>query len=448
MLTDDKNAGEKKYLILPSVCQIVSCAMSIHKTFITTINDRCIVIVPSLGKIFEIDNSLKGSIPAFIESGDPLPVSRWDNLKDFQFLGVNFLLTNRCNLRCGYCYEDDKPCTSEAIFLKDEIIYAAIDYVAQCALEVGAPRIYANMFGGEPTLSFKSIQKGVNKLRSTAQKNGIISRATITTNGVMDKDKAIWLANNMDAITISFDGPPEIHNLHRSNSFDAVFKTAKTIFGIATQKISFRVTVSSMSVTKLPMITEFLGKNFPKSRIFIEPVFSIGGGINTKYGMPDHSAFFQGFLDSLPIAENYGCKIKTSILNIGAKSKQFCGAPGNNFMIAPDGRVSVCNRMVTNSNPIGDKFTYGKFDEKLKIFVFDAEKYNWLKTLRPNIIPACENCFASSNCRGDCVANKAIVDPVSFPTTPSYRCQEIREFIGKILLYIIDHGGEQIEWRE
>jgi len=40
--------------------------------------------------------------------------------------------------------------------------------------------------------------------------------------------------------------------------------------------------------------------------------------------------------------------------------------------------------------------------------------------------------------RGDCSANKSIIDPDNFWKTKSYRCEEIKKFVKDILLYVLE----------
>ncbi|MGC9602951.1 MAG: radical SAM protein [Minisyncoccia bacterium] len=421
--------------------------MYTHTAFKTIADGRYIVLIPTLDKLLEVSKDDFHNIPDLVTSEIPLPVSRWAELGDFQFLGTNFLLTDGCNLACGYCYEWGGT-RKNAEVMSNAIIDAAVEYVSEMALKLNAPKFYANMFGGEPTQAFDALRHAVSYMHKKSLETGIPNRVTITTNGVMEEWQSLWLSENMNGIHISFDGPPEIHNVQRSRSFDGVFSTAKNIFGRCPEKVSFRITISSFSIAKLEEIVEFFGKNFPGVNISLEPVFSIGRGKMERFGMPSHKEFFDRFLKSLPIAKRYGCKLKTSVLNIGARSRQFCGVAGNNFMVTPKGEVTVCNRMVFSKESAESKFTYGHFDNEKKVFLFDRDKHEWLKKLTLASIAGCDDCFASSNCRGDCAANKAVIDPDNFDKLRSYRCKEIQEFIGRVMLYIIDHGDASVAWRE
>ena len=417
--------------------------MYLHKTFVVELDGRCLVYIPSLFKIYEIDPKIKESIPATLESETPLPVGRWDYAKPYKFNGANFLLTNGCNLCCAYCYE----CAGEAApvtIMPEKIAAAAIDYLIESAAELNISGIHLNMFGGEPTVAPKTLRFATGYARKLASENNLHCRIAITTNGAMPADQTDWLCDNMDSIMISMDGPKDIQDLQRSKSFDRVYLNAAKIYEKIGKKLSFRVTVSEATVNRLPEIVDFFGHSFPGVKIAVEPLFKIGRGKNEHCSSPDSQAFFNRFLESLPIVQAHGCQLKTSVLNLGAKTSQFCGVAGTNFMIGPDGTVTTCNRMIFSDEPAREKFIFGRFNDATGQFDFDESKHHWLSRLSTDSIATCSDCFAQSNCRGDCVANKAVLDPENFWLNRSYRCEEIKKFIARVLFYVADNSDAVI----
>lgn len=411
--------------------------MYTHRVFKIPNGDETIVFVPSLFVIYRINNSKISQVPDCLTSEKAHPVSRWDNLPDYTFFGTNLILTNHCNLACVYCYGNYGPTGKR--FMTEQIALAAIDYIADCAQKMQQDLIYARMFGGEPTQAWNVLVASVHYLRQKAINIGCKSRTTITTNGCMSLDKATWLSENMDGINISFDGHKDIQDMHRSESFDKVFSVARKIYTLAPKKLMFiRSTISDYSVERLPEIVRFFGKKFPGVKQMYEPLFTIGRGKSSGCTMPPPEMFFNKFIEALPIAEQLGCKLTTSVLNLRAKSSEFCGVAARNFMITPDGHCVTCSRMTGNSNPTEGSFTYGHFDETSKKFVFNEEAYNQLKKISVGNIKECQNCFAISSCRGDCAADKAIVDPDNFWRSASYRCDAIRKFVKDALLYVLD----------
>lgn len=394
------------------------------------------IFIPTLFKVFKISSEQLEKIPDYISSTEAYPISRWDSLPDYTFLGTNLILTNNCNLACVYCYANCGP--KKGIVMKKEIAIAAIDYISECVQKTKHNLMYANMFGGEPTQAWDTMTTAIYHLREKAKEIGCRSRATITTNGCMETQQVKWLIENIDSINISFDGYKKIQDAHRSNSFDNVFKNAKEIYKNTPAKLKFRSTVSGFSVDHLPEIVKFFGENFPGCNQMYEPSFSIGRGKDSKYGMPSSKRFFDKFLESLPIAEKFNCKLKTSILNLGNKSSEFCGVAAHNFMVTADGRCTTCNRMAEDEKELSKSFSYGHYNEENKTWEFNDETYQKLKNFSGKHLPECQNCFAFSSCRGDCTANKATLNPKDFWKEKSYRCKEIKEFVKSALLYILE----------
>jgi len=407
-----------------------------HRVFKISDGEDLIIFIPSLSEVYRVSQSVADRIPDYVNSNKPHPVSRWDDLPDYIFFGVNLILTDHCNLACTYCYGEYSP--KRKLIMSEYIARAAIDYIADCARKMRRELIYANMFGGEPTQAWDVLTSSTLYLRKKADEISCRSRATITTNGCMLLNQAKWLAENMDGINISFDGYKDIQDIHRSKSFDQVFAVAKDIYARAPTKLMLRATISDYSVKYLPDIVQFFGENFPGTKQMYEPLFTIGRGRNSKCTMPSPKLFFEKFLESLLIAEKFGCKLKTSVLNLGAKSSEFCGVAARNFMVTPDGRITTCNRMAGDANETERSFTYGHFDATVNKFVFDERTYQQLKRVSAKNISECQDCFAAFSCRGDCAANKAVINPNDFWKKISYRCEEIQQFVKDALVYVID----------
>ncbi|MDO8520849.1 MAG: SPASM domain-containing protein [bacterium] len=411
-----------------------------HPAFCIPDGDSVIVFLPTLFRVLRVERKTADSISGFILDKKPLPISRWVGLPDYTFLGTNLILTNQCNLHCIYCSTDCGP--AKDVVLGLEVAQAAIDYVVSCALRNNRSLVYANFFGGEPTRAWNVLTDAAVYMRATARKNALRSRLTITTNGVFLPWQGAWLAENIDGIMISLDGFKEIHDFHRDGSFDRVFARAKEMYRVAPRKLRFRTTISSYSADVLPAIVEFIGENFPGCVQVYEPLFGIGRGKSAPVQAPDDDLFFNKFIEALPIARRYNARLKTSVLGLGTRdSRNFCGVAGMNFMITPDGRVVSCNRMAEEGlNEACSSFFFGRYNSTKNVFIFDPEAYQRLKAFHVESIDTCRECFARTCCKGDCVANKAVIDPAAFWKARSYRCEATKRFLINILRYLLNEG--------
>lgn len=126
-------------------------------------------------------------------------------------------VTNSCNLSCSYCYESHKnnqtmPYSLAIQIIEDEL-FADNNY----------EHVKVQFFGGEPFIAFDVIQALVEHIKMHTYPKSY--NFEITTNGtLLTQHIKKWLVANKDIVScyLSLDGTREMHNLNRSNSFDAI----------------------------------------------------------------------------------------------------------------------------------------------------------------------------------------------------------------------------------
>lgn len=130
---------------------------------------------------------------------------------------VTLTLTESCNLRCSYCYEDNKSPRNMTFEIAKKIIDLEL------AMDDGAKAINFELFGGEPFLHFDIIKNIVEYLR--LKKDVKPFKLFVTTNGTLVHGEVQnWLAENKCFIGcgLSLDGTKEMHDINRDNSFDLI----------------------------------------------------------------------------------------------------------------------------------------------------------------------------------------------------------------------------------
>lgn len=130
---------------------------------------------------------------------------------------VTLTLTESCNLACLYCYEMNKSRNTMTFQVAKDII----DYEIENS--TGFEGIEFDLFGGEPFLEFKLIQKIVNYLCTKRDEKNCI--AFVTTNGTLVHGNIQeWLTAHTGCLVcgLSLDGTREMHNVNRSNSYDLI----------------------------------------------------------------------------------------------------------------------------------------------------------------------------------------------------------------------------------
>lgn len=143
---------------------------------------------------------------------------------------LNYLIlqvTQNCNLRCDYCVYSGKyyTRTHSNKRMSFEIAKKGIDYLIEHSQETW--KLYLGFYGGEPLLESELIKKCIDYAGSHAVGKQI--EYSITTNGTLLNDANVeLLVKNNFRVTVSLDGPKEIHDISRrfanndAGSFDII----------------------------------------------------------------------------------------------------------------------------------------------------------------------------------------------------------------------------------
>lgn len=148
--------------------------------------------------------------------------------------GLTLQVTQNCNLRCSYCVYSGlyNTRTHSNKRMSFELAKKGIDYLLDHSQDTEELRI--GFYGGEPLLEYELICKCVNYI--TQHANGKKINYYITTNATLLTQTIInFLVQNNFTLTISFDGPKDIHDSQRrfvntnKGSFDVVISNLQFI---------------------------------------------------------------------------------------------------------------------------------------------------------------------------------------------------------------------------
>lgn len=131
---------------------------------------------------------------------------------------IVFDLAATCNMGCTYCFADQgrygEHVSEKPRLLSVEMARSIMESVFQRCSDIG----HIKFFGGEPLLAVDAIAE-VCRLTESASQDGRIRRKptfNIVTNGtVYSKKISSILSDNKIRMTISVDGPKEIHDAQR-----------------------------------------------------------------------------------------------------------------------------------------------------------------------------------------------------------------------------------------
>ncbi|MCA9715738.1 MAG: radical SAM protein, partial [Myxococcales bacterium] len=189
---------------------------------------------------------------------------------------VELLLTEKCNLACGYCLAGANP---KMPTMTEDIARGAVDLAF--GMEE-APALTFEFSGGEPFLQFRRMRALVDYIRSHPRRHGRPVYFTVQTNcTVLDEERVQWLLDNEVSVGISLDGNPASHNVSRPlvngrESFSRVLRGLDLLQGAGIQ-FGVLVVLNRSNVASAQALIDFLVENDIHS-LKINPIAYLGTG--------------------------------------------------------------------------------------------------------------------------------------------------------------------------
>lgn len=345
---------------------------------------------------------------------------------------VIFSNTQKCTLRCTYCYAEGGRLQDRVI--EKEVFRGAIDFVVGNAADRDGVATVNFLGEGESTADFKSLENIVRYLKEACLAAGVKPWVELSTNGVYPSRLNRWLADNVNSITFSLDGLPE-DNRNRvlpngKESFDLILANMIALDRLG-KDYSLRSTVSRGASCRMAAFVEYMCVNTSVEIFHFEPAFdqsAISAG-RMVADEEDAGAFISGFRESRRVAARYARRVYFSGAPDSTRTS-FCGvANAGNFMVLTDGSVSACTEVQRDSDPRAKDFKYGKWNRASKAFDFNDELIRDLSRVRVDNMEPCDDCFARDHCAGDCYAKNQIKTGDMMTPALSTRCHITRQLV-------------------
>lgn len=329
---------------------------------------------------------------------------------------IYIIFSYKCNMRCTYCFEEDKS-------FKKEIDIEYIDKVIDFSLR---NRTIITLYGGEPLL-----RKNYKKIKYLFQRIKPKQKIRIITNGVNINSYQKLLQeykNNIIEIVVTIDGPKEIHNERRKYKDDS--------FHIITNNISVLLN------ERLPICIRINldRRNFSYQIELLKILNCMYGEFNKHLKIEYHLVERKGDVcfNPIPFEELYDAYFsfkKTSLFQISFEIPFLRGIQNylnytynnkcdgvcninQNKVVNPDGKIYICNEAM-----------------QYKEFCSGSDLCNINKVFFNNKM--CKNCCVYELCYGNCLYENYIVN--GDINTPVCR----REKLYNILSYHIDNFKKQ-----
>lgn len=335
-------------------------------------------------------------------------------VKDTKLDLMYLLLTDNCNMKCRYCFEDtpEKPINFCEAMMSEETAKRSIDFFARVTRKYGreGSKKVIHLYGGEPLLNPRALKAAV--LRAEELKvNGDLpknSEVILITNGLLLTDElAEFLSTHDVSMGLSIDGPKHINDIHRlSKNVDTdVFAGSFNAYNLA---VSHGITIG-LSATLTPEVV----KNFPEVLDYFINDLKIKDGLSFNIlhfnpSVPVDEAYFQDAADCLIKAFEQFRHLNIYEERMMRKVKSFvdqeamladCGIVGNQVVIAPDGQVGACQDFVKPRKYFNGSIYDEKYDPVASGLFSEWEKRS------PLFMEECFNCEAVAICGGGCPAS-------------------------------------------
>lgn len=243
--------------------------------------------------------------------------------------------------------------------------------------------VNVNFHGGEPLVRADLVQSFVKEI-DNAFEDCVF---TITTNGtIIDEKIAQLFYQHFSEISISIDGPKEIHDRHRCDkngrgSFDRVMHTIDYLNKRGIDNLRYRMTFSPENVNQLAESIIVLYNSGIKGVVAVPDFFS-----------PDWSSdLIDVYVEQIEELKRFKNEQNDEEIEIPGTRKVahgLCHGGYGSYNIDCDGRVYPCTYTVGNRKYcIGDIYTG-----------IDTKKLDVLKEMYNRPIPACGDCAAKRYC--------------------------------------------------
>jgi len=324
------------------------------------------------------------------------------------------LLTDACNLKCKYCFEETPLLISKpvsAVNMNSITVKCAMNVFANLTKKYGRDgyKRIIHLYGGEPLINFKAAKEAIIEVEKL-KRNQIMPEEceiAIVTNGVfLNEDVISFFAKHKVTVGISIDGPAHINNIYRvskqeNDVFPIILRNYKLL-----QKYSVK---NGISATLTPDVIN----NFDEVLSFFIDKLKIQDGISFNIlhynqGILLDDTYFDKAAECLIYAFEKFRKLGIYEERMMRKARAFinretmfsdCGAMGNQIVIAPDGLIGMCQDFVKPRM----YFDYSVFDSNFDPYRSGLFR-KWSRR-SPLFMDQCLDCEALGICGGGCPAN-------------------------------------------
>ncbi|MBS3762982.1 MAG: radical SAM protein [Planctomycetes bacterium] len=342
------------------------------------------------------------------------------------------LMTNRCSLRCKYCYASAG--TSEPVDMSFDLARVVIDEVAENAAQQHFDSFGVTFHGGgEPTLNWDVLRRCV----SYAKSKSVDCELSLASNGVWARSVRDFICKEFDSVSLSLDGVKSVQDSQRpradgGGSFEDVMESISAL-DAAGVSYGIRMTVVPGHEQRLVEGVKLICSQTKALSIQAEPTFTVARGRYGPFSQSFADQFVPAFITAFDLAQREGVEMYYSGARPGIATRIFCRAALSAFVLNPRGRLVTC---VETSQPLADsqeEFIVGHVDHN-NVYLDRGALQDFLDKQQEER-EACRECFCFWHCAGDCAVRRR-----SGYGKESPRCNITRSVSRELILRLIDKG--------
>lgn len=271
------------------------------------------------------------------------------------------MVATDCNMACRYCYGGGGTYKRERALMDTETAFKAVD----AALSLGDMKMIT-FFGGEPLLNFQLIKEVVERVEPE------ITCGIITNGTIMTEEIATFIKEHHLPITVSIDGPQEVHDAGRvyPGGKGTHQKVVETIHMLEKEGVPFAVeaTFTRKALEKgytardiLEYVYQFTPTiNIAPVAVVDDPLFRLSPQELKEFKIGCIDFVFDKIIKGEPINV---LNITALICNIASPERMiprtFCPYHAKRFAVFPNGDAFPCYLVMD------EKYKYGNvFDTK------------------------------------------------------------------------------------
>lgn len=374
--------------------------------FLVSWNGGRLVYEPALGRIEDLGSGHsfrlhhRTTVPDS-PAGDRGTRSEADPVA-FRPLCLSVFPGHRCALACPYCYAQEKNGLPEAGYRPD-VLRPAVEFVADTCARAGQPFTLAFLGACEPLLYRGFVQSVCEGCREAASQRNLELHTICTTHGVVGLETARWAARYFSRLTLSWDGPPRIHDGMRRTSAGGptsqIVQRNAAVFSASCRDFRVRMTVTAENAPRiLDSVRYFHSRRIRHVACF--PVSQNAHGTVPVTLVPEPAVFVHHFLRARRWAHGRGLHVTYAGSRLGDPHGTFCYPLQRNLAITPDGFLTACFLATHSVGVSNAPFTYGRIDpDGLHV---DPVRLHTLLSRATGFDPACAACFNRMHCARTC----------------------------------------------